>query len=175
VVDFGVANTPARLVGSVVSDAGLGVGGVVVSLSRGERLITATSGADGHFSIAAPPGEWRASIDRESLSSEYVASSDVHDVALDRGAPKTLNLAVTALRSISGRLSSPGVVEIVELQRRVKTDGEGNFLFRSLPAGTFTLRSGSASIRVVVSKEPGTVKVSEIRTAGRLANVTEVR
>jgi hypothetical protein len=174
VVDFGVANTPARLVGSVVSDAGLGVGGVVVSLSRGERLITATSGADGHFSIAAPPGEWRASIDRESLSSEYVASSDVHDVALDRGAPKTLNLAVTALRSISGRLSSPGIVEIVELQRRVKTDGEGNFLFRSLPAGTFTLRSGSASIRVVVSKEPGTVKVSGIRTAARSANVTEV-
>ncbi|HEX3110821.1 MAG TPA: SdrD B-like domain-containing protein, partial [Thermoanaerobaculia bacterium] len=35
-VDFGIAKTPARLVGSVVSDAGLGVGAIVVALSRGE-------------------------------------------------------------------------------------------------------------------------------------------
>jgi hypothetical protein len=175
VVDFGVANTPARLIGAVVSDAGLGVGGVTVSLSRGERHITATSGTDGHFSIAAPPGEWRVSIDRDSLSSDYTASSDVQDVALERGTPKTLNFAVTALRSISGRLASRGVVEIVELRRRVETDDSGNFLFRALPAGTFTVKSGSASIRVVLSKEPGSVKVSGIRTTGRSANVTETR
>lgn len=158
VVDFGVANTPARLIGSVVSDAGLGVGGVVVSVSRGERRITATSGADGHLSIAAPPGEWRASIDRESLSSEYTVSSDVQDVALDRGTPRTLNFAVTALRSISGRLPSRGVVEIVELQRRVETDEAGNFLFRALPAGALTVKSGSASVKVSLSKEPVSVK-----------------
>jgi hypothetical protein len=157
-VDFGIANTPARLVGSVVSDAGLGVGGVVVALTRGERRITATSGSDGHFSIAAPPGEWRAAIDRDSLPSVYTFSDGVHDIALDRGAPKTLDFAVTAIRSIAGRVPASGEVEIVELRRVVRTDADGNFLFRSLPAGTFTVKSGNASTKVALSKEPVSVK-----------------
>jgi hypothetical protein len=165
VVDFGVANTPARVVGSVVSDAGVGVGGVAIVLTRGDRRITTTSGADGHFSIAAPPGEWLASIDRESLPSAYVASDGATQVALDRGTPKTVNLAVTALRSVSGRLARRGEVEIVELHRRVATDAEGNFLFRSMPAGTYTVKSGNRSTRVVLSKEPVTVKVSGNWTA----------
>ena len=65
---------------------------------------------------------------------------------------------MTALRSISGRLPSRGVVEIVELQRRVETDEAGNFLFRALPAGALTVRSGAASVKVSLSKEPVSVK-----------------
>jgi hypothetical protein len=179
-IDFGIANTPARLVGSVVSDAGLGVGGVVIELTRGERRISATSGNDGHFSIAAPPGEWHSSIDRESLPSVYTVSGENHDIALDRGTPTTLDFTVTALRSIAGRVTAPGEVEIVELHRRERTDAEGNFLFRSLPPGTFTVRSGLASTTVTLSKEPVSVRdvvvhVSEIRTHGRSVNVTETR
>lgn len=179
-VDFGIANTPARLIGSIVSDAGLGVGGVVVALTRGERRITATSGMDGHFSIAAPPGEWRVAIDRDSLPSVYTLSEDNHVIALDRGAPNTVNFSVTALRSIAGHVTSPGEVEIVELGRRVTTDAEGNFLFRSMPAGTFTVRSGNASSRIALSKEPINVKdvvlrVSGIRTHDRSANGSKTR
>jgi len=157
-VDFGIANTPARVVGSVVSDGGIGVGGVVVALTRGERRIAATSGSDGHFSIAAPPGEWHASIDRDSLPGVYTLSGDGHDVALDRGAPKTLDFTVTAIRSIAGHLTRPGEVEIVELHRREMTDAGGNFLFRSLPAGTFTLKSGRVSTIVALSKEPVSIR-----------------
>jgi hypothetical protein len=158
VVDFGIANTPARLIGSVVSDAGLGVGGIVIALTRGDRRITATSGDDGHFSIAAPPGEWRAGIDRDSLPSVYIVSYEVHDIALERSAPKTMNFAVTAIRSIAGHLPERGEVEVVELKRRVATDEHGNFLFRSMPAGTFTLVSGSASAKVTLSREPVSLK-----------------
>jgi hypothetical protein len=179
-VDFGIANTPARLVGTVVSDAGLGVGGTVVVLTRGERRITATSGGDGHFSIAAPPGEWHASIDRESLPSVYTLSGEGQDVALERGAPKTLDFTLNALRSVAGRATVAGEVEIVELDRHVRTDADGNFLFRNVPAGTFTIRSGSASATVVLSKEPVSVKdvtlqVSGNRTHGRSADAVKTR
>jgi hypothetical protein len=160
VVDFGIANTPARMIGSIVSDAGVGVGGIVVVLAQGDRRITATSGADGHFSIAVPPGEWRASIDRDSLPSTYTDAGGEMPIALDRGTPKTVGFSVTAIRSIAGRLAHRGEVEVVELHRRVATDAEGNFLFRSMPAGTYTLKSGSRSTRVVLSKEPVSVKVS---------------
>ncbi|HEX7192236.1 MAG TPA: SdrD B-like domain-containing protein [Thermoanaerobaculia bacterium] len=172
VVDFGIANTPARLVGSVVSDAGLGVGGVVVALTRGERRLTATSGSDGHFSIAVPPGEWHAAIDRDSLPSVYTVSESEHVIALDRGTPKTQNLTVTAIRSIAGRLTGCGEVEVVELHRRVMTDDDGHFLFRSMPAGTFTVKSGSATTTVVLSNEPVSVKDIVLRCPeiGRLTD-----
>jgi hypothetical protein len=158
VVDFGIANTPARMIGSVVSDAGLGVGGVVVLLVRGERRITAISGADGHFSIAVPPGEWRASIDRDSLPSTYMIAGGETPVALDRGAPRTVDFNVIAIRSIAGHLAHRGEIEVVELHRRVATDVEGNFLFRSMPAGTYTLKSGGMSTKVSLPKEPASVK-----------------
>jgi hypothetical protein len=165
VVDFGIANTPARVLGSVISDASLGVGGVVVALTRGDRRITATSGDDGHFSIAAPPGEWRASIDRDSLPSVYLTSADSQAIALERGAPQTANFAVTAIRSISGRLSGRGEVEVVELHRHVDTDAEGNFLLRAMPAGTFTLvgrtAHGAKTGKVALSREPVSVVVGE--------------
>lgn len=178
--DFGIANTPARLVGTVVSDAGLGVGGVVIALTRGDRRITATSGSDGHFSIAAPPGEWHASIDRDSLPSVYTFREESHDIALDRGAPKTLDFAVTAIRSIAGHAAAFAEVEIVELRRRATADAGGNFLFRSMPAGTFTVRSGRAVVAVTLSKEPASIKdvvlqPSGIRTHDRSANVTATR
>jgi phage baseplate assembly protein gpV len=103
-----------------------------------------------------------------------------HDVTLDRGAPKTLGFTVTAIRSIAGRATAPGEVEIVELHRRVMTDSDGNFLFRSMPAGTFTVRSGAATAKVALSKEPVSVRdvvlhVSGNRTHGRSANATETR
>jgi SdrD B-like protein len=172
-VDFGIANTPARLVGSVVSDARLGVGGIVVELTRGDRRITATTGQDGRFSIAAPPGEWRVAIDHDSLASLYVAASDSREIPLERGTPKTSNFAVTAIRSVAGRLSKRGVgsVEVAELGRRVSTDSEGNFVLRSMPAGEFTLvgRSGnaSASAKVSLSREPVSVRDLVIVVGGR--------
>jgi hypothetical protein len=161
-INFGIAATPARVIGSIVSDARLGVSGVVVELTRGDRRITATSRQDGHFSIAAPPGEWGISIDRESLAGAYLAREEMRQISLDRGAPMTLDFAVTAIRSVSGRLSQRGEVEVRELGRRVSTDEKGYFVLRSMPAGEFTLlgHSGGATATVVVklSAEPVSVK-----------------
>jgi cell division septation protein DedD len=162
--DFGVASTPARLAGRVVSDAGDGVANVTIALARAERRMAAVSASSGSFAIAVPPGEWRASIDRETLPAGYEMTDDApRDIALERGAPQSIELHVNALRSVSGQLAQRGEVEVRELSRRVATDGDGRFTIRSLPAGELTLvaHSGTSVViaHVTVPREPATLTV----------------
>ena len=95
----------------------------------------------------------------------------MQEMALERGAPRAASFAVTAIRSISGRLPGRGEVEVVELNRRVVTDADGNFLLRSMPAGTFTLvgrtASGTATAKVTLSREP--VSLKDVVIAPRVA------
>ena len=91
----------------------LGVAGVVIALERGERRITATSAQDGHFSIATPPGEWHASIDRESLPDTYGTGSTDRNIVVERGTPTNISFAVTAIRS--GRSACSGTSRVPRL------------------------------------------------------------
>ena len=107
-----------------------------------------------------------ARIDRSRLAAERLSHlGGLAEIALERGAPKTANFAVTAIRSISGKLSGRGEVEVVELHRRVDTDAEGNFLLRAMPAGTFTLvgrtAHGAKTGKVELSREPVKVVVGD--------------
>jgi hypothetical protein len=174
--DFGVAYTPARLGGNVLSDAGDGVANVTIALVRGERRMSVVTASDGSFAIAVPPGEWHASLDRETLPPGYaVNGNDSRDVALDRGAPKSIEYRVNALRSISGELGQRGEVEVRELGKRVETDEQGRFILRSLPAGEYTLilRAGAETrtTRVHLPHEPTAFRLphAEVASVGKKA------
>ena len=141
VVRFGIARTPARLIGRVVSDAGEGVGGVMIAVTRGSSRFTATSTGDGRFSIAAPPGEWDLAVDAMSVPPGF-STGAAQLVRLDRAEPLSVSLQLRANRSISGR-ATPGVTSITvdPLARQVPVAADGRYSIRSLPAGSFTLRA----------------------------------
>lgn len=164
-VSFGVATTPARLTGRVVSDAGSPIAGVRVSLGRGSRQLFETSGDDGRVSFAAAPGEWQLSIVSESLPSGY-STTGARTVVLDRAAPLEIELALRAHRSIAGTGAAANMeIEIRPAGRRVRADAEGRFLIRSLPPGEVTLVAAGVEQRVTLPTAPASVAVS----LGRLA------
>jgi SPOR domain len=60
-------------------------------------------------------------------------------LVLEADRPQVVAFLVTAMRGISGRVAGAREVAIDPLGRREATDASGNFAFRSLPAGHFTL------------------------------------
>ena len=159
VVNFGLAHTPARLIGRVVGDAGTGVGTVRVSITRGAQRLSATTASDGRFEIVAPPGSWQAAIDRDSLPFGYSAdATNSREVVLQRGQPQSLDFRVEAARSVSGRIAAAGRVPVEVLiqpgERRVIADAEGHYAVRSLPAGTITIVVRGETRSIVLSPEP---------------------
>lgn len=140
-VDFGVVWAAARIDGRVISDAGVGMRGVVVSATAENGApISATSDAEGRFVFAVPGGTFRIGLAAESLPAGYsVDAQHQRSVAVEPDQPQSISLQVRALRSVAGRAAGATEVLIEALNRIAPVDAEGNFLFRSMPSGTFTL------------------------------------
>jgi hypothetical protein len=152
-VDFGVVFTRARLIGHVVNDAGVGLSGVTVSVTGAQKTYTAVTDGEGHFLLAdLAAGSYRIEPKAESLPAGYLSEGlDPVTTDLQLGAPTHVTFTSKAIRTISGRVKAfdsqgrkevllGGIkVTIVELKRESITDEEGNYLFRELPAGSFTL------------------------------------
>lgn len=98
-VAFGVATTPARLIGTIRNDSGAGVGGVRVLLVRGTQQVLATTESNGELAIAVPPGEWQLSIIADSVPAGYaLANLDTRSVMLDRAQPQRVEQVLHVLR-----------------------------------------------------------------------------
>ena len=143
-----------KIIGNIVNDAGQGIAGVVVAIA-GLKL-TATTGSDGrfvfegvaagHYVVAASPDSFPTGYDLSSLST---MPADVTNAV-----PKPLALSVRALRSVSGTVTmfdprrsklAPAIgveVSIPQLDIVSKTDGNGVYALRNLPAGTYTVQVG---------------------------------
>jgi hypothetical protein len=158
-VEFGVAATPARLFGRVLSDAGDGIAGVRVMLARGAKQIVETAASDGSFSFAAAPGEWELSLVGDSIPAGYALGGETRTVMLDRAAPSRLELVLHAHRGISGRATPNAEIEVLPLARHVQADEDGRFSIRSLPPGTITLKSAGVEHRVEVPAGPASLMV----------------
>jgi cell division septation protein DedD len=176
-VSFGVATTPARLHGRVTSDAGDGIAGLRIAITRGSRQLTAITESNGGFAINAPPGEWQLSIVPESVPAGYAAIAEARDVMLDRAQPKSVSFELKAHRSISGSGANPNAtIEVRPLGKTIHADAEGRFSLRSLAPGEVTLVASGVETRVVVPSEPGAVNVSLgnpiVATATATANTT---
>jgi DedD protein len=168
-VNFGLVWSPARLAGRVVSDANLGIAGTVVAIAGTNGLkLEATTDLEGAFTLAMPPGEYHATLAAESLPPGYVVAGEgERTLHLAADAPQQTAFEVHALRSISGSAGAAGAeIELQPLGRRTTADGNGNYAFRSLPAGTFTLvaRTGSktATRNVTLPAEPATLHAIDL-------------
>jgi cell division septation protein DedD len=160
-VAIGVATTPARMIGRITNDAGQGLAGVRVLLSRGTRQVIESTDSEGRFAAATAPGEWEISIVTDSVPAGYSLTETVaRTVMLDRDEPRKVEWQLRALRSVSGH-GAPANAEITAepLGTRVRADAEGNFSMRSLPAGELTLIAGNAKRQVSVGPGPSIVAV----------------
>jgi len=158
--DFGLVWSPARIIGHVVSDANLGIAGAVLNArtTKGADM-SATTDSEGGFVVAGPAGEYTIDLAAESLPAGYTIKEKTRVVNAPADVPKTIAFEVEALRSIAGTVDGgPAEVRIEPLGRTVMSDAAGNYVFRSLPAGTFTItaRRGDrvASRSVTVPVEP---------------------
>ena len=150
VVDFGLALAAARIAGRVVSDAGLGVGGVRVAIVAAGRRFTATTDSDGNFAVMGAKGTWSAEVDADSLPDGYTAGE---------------KLQLNAIRTITGQvLGGVAEVEVRPLGRRITTDAEGHFAFRALPAGEITLvaRAGARAATRTITLPPQPATVTDV-------------
>jgi hypothetical protein len=172
-VGFGVASTPARLFGTVKSDAGVGVGGVRVLLRRGARTLTAETASDGSFRLAAPAGEWQAELLGDSIPAGYALGIPTQMVMLDPARPASVDLQLRAHRTVNGTTTPGSLVTIAQLSRSVRADAQGRFTIRSLPPGQTTLVSGASTRVITLPPEPATVQVEMVASTRAIAPAAE--
>jgi len=160
--DFGLIWSSARVNGNVMSDASLGIAGVVVSAKALDgRELSATTDSDGAFALAVPAGKYTIALAPETLPSGYISNgATTHEVDLKPDRPQQLAFEVRALRSISGTAAGATEVQIEPLGRTALVDASGNFVFRSLPSGTFTITAGAVTRTVTLPAEPATSSVT---------------
>ena len=152
-VNFGITFSRARLIGRILNDAGAPVSGVKVGVFEGPKVYSSETDDGGAFTIVdLNPGTFRAEIDPESLPMGYVSDGlKPIEGELTVGLPKQITFRVQAIRTISGKVSiydseqnrevglSGITVRVVETGAECVSDREGNYLFRQMPSGTFTL------------------------------------
>jgi hypothetical protein len=153
VVNFGVVFSRARLIGLIENDAGAPIVRVGVTITAGKKSYDAVSDADGKFTVAnLAEGNCSAAIKVESLPIGYQPDElEAQPCELQAGLPTRVSFRLKALRSIGGKVKTfdaaaaaeipiAGVkVRVLETGAEIHTDKEGNYLFRQMPAGSFTL------------------------------------
>lgn len=159
-VAFGVATTPARLLGRVINDAGGPIGGVRLVIRRNALQHEATSATDGRFTFAAAPGDWELSIVPDSIPVGHsLIEARPKPVTLARTAPVGVEAVLRVHRSIEGHAAAGAEIHVAPLGRVVRADNEGRFTVRSVPAGTVTVTSKGVTRRVDIPLHPSTTAV----------------
>lgn len=139
-VDFGLIWSSARLSGRVASDANIGIAGLtIVAIAPNGARMTTTTESDGSFLFAVPAGSYRVALMPEALPPGYTTEEKEQRITLEADHPRTVPLAVRAMRSVAGTAARAQEVTIASLGRTAAVDASGNFVFRSLPSGSVTL------------------------------------
>jgi hypothetical protein len=184
-VNFGINFAKGQVFGFLLNDAGAGVSGITVEL-QGEKFNRRVLTADtGKFAFPGlPAGDYTVTTLPESYPPGYsLQSLAPQHVTLNAGQPARVPFSVKALRSISGRVvvydkttlqtvPLAGVmVRLKELELEVPTAENGAYIFRSLPAGTYTVEvehRGAVAIRAVtLPAEPANVRDVELNAGAR--------
>jgi cell division septation protein DedD len=152
-VHFGVALSRSSLRGVVRTDAGLGVPGVMVHIAGAERRTTIRTADDGTFAAQGLlAGDYDVSLDAGSVPAGYpVETLAPQRVRVGETTPGRATFLLQPYRSVSGRarvfdretgqyVSLGGAtVELQPLRRQSVTDANGQYAFRDLPPGEYTI------------------------------------
>ncbi len=160
-VDFTISLLQSSIFGTLRNDAGAPIAGVTVAArgKAGSRLCVTRD--DGTFELKGlPSGEYGVETVADSYPGGYaVESARAARVMTAPGAAGHTELTSRAARSISGRvvqydtnlLRTVAVagarVRLVELAIESITDANGEYLFRELPAGKWTIATSDAVTR----------------------------
>jgi hypothetical protein len=152
-VNFGVGISLARLFGSVRSDAGIGLPGVEINISKSSQHFGAQTDVQGKFRVEGlSDGEYEVKVDMDSVPPGYsLADLEIQRTIVEASAPAQVAFTLKAIRNISGRVTIydlashqempvHGITVLLrELSRASVTDENGVYLFRDLPAGRHSL------------------------------------
>lgn len=162
-VNFGIVNF-ARVLGNVFNDLRLegsrapdarGMAGIRLLLDDGKQKRSIITQGTGDYEVDdVPPGDYTLSVDSNSLPANYAVADQTFRIHVTPVSTVVQNIPVRALRSISGTVylktapengNESGRVPMADVQITagygvVKTDANGNFILRDLPAGDLTIR-----------------------------------
>ena len=179
-VHFGVALSRSSLRGVVRTDAGLGLGGVVVHIAGDDRRTTIRTADDGTFvAEGLSAGEYDVTIEAGSVPAGYPVNTLARQrVRVQETVPGRVTFVLTPYRSLSGRarlfnretgqyVSLVGAtVELQPLRRQSVTDASGQYAFRDLPPGEYTIvakHGGRDHVQAVsVPEGPAVVKDMDV-------------
>jgi hypothetical protein len=152
-VHFGIALARSSLRGVVLTDAGIGVSGVLVHIAAADRPTTVRTGDDGTFvaeGLAA--GDYDVTIEAGSVPVGYPVDTLAPErVRVEQTAPGRVRFVLRPYRSVGGRARlfnretgqyvalARASVELQPLRRQSVTDANGQYAFRDVPPGKYTI------------------------------------
>jgi uncharacterized surface anchored protein len=184
-VNFGISFAKGQVFGFVRNDAGAGVSGVTVEI-QGEKLTrrVQTSGLGKFGFPGLPAGNYTVQTVAESYPAGYsLQALAPEQVQVEPGKPASMEFTVRALRSIAGHVMiydtqtlktvplTGVIVRLQELSLQMKTGADGAYLFRNLPAGTFTIslqfEGRTLAQQVVVPAEPASIRNIDLNAGSK--------
>lgn len=180
-VDFGINFAEGRLFGFVLNDADAGILGVTVELHGAGTTRTSQTDMDGKFSFpGVEPGVYSITTQPASFPPGYVLQElKPVQATVEIDKPERVGIKVKAIRAISGKVTrydraqlKPApvpdlTVRIKELSLETKTGSNGVYVFRNLPAGTYTVTaiSGENETSRIVVLPSGPAMIRDIDLA----------
>jgi cell division septation protein DedD len=180
-VVFGIAPSRSSLRGVVRTDAGAALSDVVIQIAGNNRRISVRTGDDGTFAAEGlEAGDYDVSVEAGSIPAGYpVESLAPQHIHVEQERPGRVTFVLRPYRSIAGRarvfnretgkyeVLSGAVLELDPLKRSSITDGNGRFVFRDLPAGTYAVvaRLDGQEQRSAVTLAEGPTIVRDIDVA----------
>jgi hypothetical protein len=141
--------------------------GVTVNI---DQTLTAMTDADGHFRFPeVPEGRHKVAIALHELPAEFDVGKNTESTLLVfPSKPSRADLDVVRLGTIQGKVTGPKGVTVEEIVIRMlpgtqytTPDGDGNFYFYNMRAGTYTLAVDVKTLpEFGVLNQPGSVSVS---------------
>jgi hypothetical protein len=152
-VNFGIALSRSSLRGVVLTDAGIGLSGVLVHIAGPDRRTTARTADDGTFvGEGLVAGDYDVTIEAGSVPAGYpVSTLAPQRVRVEHTAPGRVTFVLRPFRSVAGKARlfnretgqyvalAGATVELQPLQRQSITDGNGQYAFRDLEPGEYTI------------------------------------